>query len=72
MNKNNPFQVALGYCDGSLSIWDIIRQKSLCYLKTDISKIKEIEFLENNGESVLYLVGTDSKKREIIMIIHDN
>lgn len=25
INKDNPFQVALGYRDGSLSIWDIIR-----------------------------------------------
>ena len=42
MHKENPIHVALGYNDGSISIWDIIRKKSLGYLKTEIKTIKQI------------------------------
>lgn len=42
VKKDNPLHVVFGYTDGSISIWDIIRKKSLGYLKTDIKTIKAL------------------------------
>ena len=33
-HKSNPLKLVVGYEDGSICVWDSLRQKSLCYLQS--------------------------------------
>jgi hypothetical protein len=70
LHKNSFYKLAVGYNDGSICIWDIIRQKSLAYLKTELSELQQIVYLGEGEEERIFIVGNDKLKRSTILIIN--
>jgi hypothetical protein len=63
LHKSSLFKLVVGYNDGSICIWDIFRQKSLSYLKTELSELKQIEYLGEGEDEKIFIVGNDKLKR---------
>jgi hypothetical protein len=62
-HQNSVFKLVVGYNDGSICIWDIIRQKSLSYLKTELSELRLIEYIGEGEDEKIFIVGNDKLKR---------
>lgn len=50
LHRNRLNKLAVGYNDGSICIWDIVRQKSLSYLKTELIELKQLQYVGDGND----------------------
>ena len=70
LHMSSLFKLAVGYANGSICVWDIVRQRPLAYLKTDLIEVKQIIAKGEEDEERIFLLGLDRMRRQTILIIN--
>lgn len=68
IHMSNNLHLVVGYESGCICIWDMVRQKPLLYLKTELGELRQIVAKGTGEDEKVYVVGLDKMKRETILI----
>lgn len=69
-HMSHPYKLVVGYEEGSVCVWDLVRQKPLLYLKTELVSIRQILARGEGEQEKIFMVGVDRARREVILIVN--